>query len=104
MQANEPPTTPEQREKDFWGHRLASLDECVALYHAEGPLTRRALDLLEPLEGKRVLEFACGQGITSCLLSAPRCRRDRGGHHSGGHRGRKATRGGAEHSGDLPLR
>ena len=60
-----------ENEVDFWGHRMMSLDECVAEFRSGmGANTRYAIDLLEPLAGQIVLDFACGQGITSCLLAA----------------------------------
>jgi SAM-dependent methyltransferase len=65
----------ERREVDFFGHSLASMDECLKEYHSglDGN-TRHAIDSLEPLAGRRVLDFACGQGITTCLLA------ERGAH------------------------
>lgn len=58
------------RETDFWGHHLASIDECVWQYKSGlDTNTQHAIDRLEPLAGKRVLDFACGQGVTSCLLA-----------------------------------
>ena len=59
-----------EHEVDFWGHRMMSLDECIAEFRTGmGTNTRFAIDRLEPLAGRTVLDFACGQGITSCLLA-----------------------------------
>src|SRR5688572_30172410 len=59
------------READFWGHHLPSVEESL-LEHERGPdvNTRAMLDLLEPLEGMTVLDFACGTGVTSAWLAA----------------------------------
>jgi protein-L-isoaspartate O-methyltransferase len=58
------------REKRFWDENVRSLDECISEYEA-GPDPNAALmlDALEPLAGTRVLDFACGVGITSAWLS-----------------------------------
>lgn len=60
----------ERRETDFWGHSLASFEGCLRRYRsgARGNL-KAAIDALEPLEGARVLDFACGQGVSSCLIA-----------------------------------
>jgi SAM-dependent methyltransferase len=59
------------REAEFWNEHVVPLDECLAVYKA-GPdrATRALLDSLEPLEGARVLDFACGSGIVSAWLAA----------------------------------
>ncbi len=59
------------RESDYWGHRLFTTDDCLDQYHSGlDRNTQYAMDCLEPLAGRRVLDFACGQGVTSCLLAA----------------------------------
>ena len=60
----------EQRERQFWDEHVPSVAECLAEYRA-GPdrQTRALLDALEPLEGMRVLDFACGSGLTSAWLA-----------------------------------
>ena len=59
------------READFWGHHLPSLDESL-FEHGRGPdpNTAAMMDLLEPLDGATVLDFACGTGVTSAWLAA----------------------------------
>src|ERR671917_631988 len=64
-------TETSDREQAFWDEHVPPLEEILAEYR-EGPdpNTRLMLDLLEPLEGKRVLDFACGAGLTSAWLAA----------------------------------
>jgi SAM-dependent methyltransferase len=61
----------EGREQVFWDEHVASLADCVNEY-VLGPdaHTNVALDALEPLSGCRVLDFACGPGVTSAWLAA----------------------------------
>jgi SAM-dependent methyltransferase len=61
----------EARERDFWDEHVPTVARCLAEYHA-GPdvITTAMLDALEPLEGTRVLDFACGTGVTSAWLAA----------------------------------
>jgi SAM-dependent methyltransferase len=58
------------RERDFWDGHVASLTECLAEY-SRGPdvMTAALLDAVEPLTGARVLDFACGTGVTSAWLA-----------------------------------
>lgn len=61
----------EVREKDFWGHHLESLDEVVTTYrNGPDPNTDAMLRAIEPVEGAKVLDFACGTGATSAWLAA----------------------------------
>jgi len=59
------------REREFWDEHVPELDYVIGEYRA-GPdrNTAAMLDALEPLQGKRVLDFACGAGITACFLAA----------------------------------
>lgn len=67
---SDPSADRETRERDFWDHVIPTLDECVELfYRGPAPNTRLMLDRLEPLEGRSVLDFACGVGITSAWLA-----------------------------------
>jgi SAM-dependent methyltransferase len=61
----------EARERAFWDTHIPGVAECLAEYSA-GPdvLTAALLDAVEPLDGARVLDFACGTGITSAWLAA----------------------------------
>ncbi|HUA11762.1 MAG TPA: class I SAM-dependent methyltransferase [Solirubrobacteraceae bacterium] len=60
-----------EREKAFWDEHVPRLAYCVKEYEAgPDPNTAAMLDALEPLAGKRVLDFACGSGITACFLAA----------------------------------
>jgi len=64
-------TGAEGREQAFWDEHVPSLADCVFEYGL-GPdaHTTAALDALEPLSGCRVLDFACGPGVTSAWLAA----------------------------------
>lgn len=60
-----------ERERAFWDQHVARLEYFVAEYQAgPDPNTTAMLDALEPLAGKRVLDFACGSGVTACFLAA----------------------------------
>lgn len=58
------------RESDFWGHHIPGLAECLAEYEA-GPdaNTDAMLRAVEPVAGARILDFACGGGVTSAWLA-----------------------------------
>jgi SAM-dependent methyltransferase len=60
----------EAREREFWDEHVASVERCLREYDA-GPdvMTAALLDALEPLEGVRTLDFACGTGVTSAWLA-----------------------------------
>lgn len=59
------------RESDFWGHHIPDLESCLAEY-AAGPdaNTEEMLTAVEPVAGCRILDFACGSGVTSAWLAA----------------------------------
>jgi SAM-dependent methyltransferase len=58
------------RERDFWDRHVPRIDECLRQYRAgPDPNTAIMLDALEPLEGKRVLDYACGVGVMSAWLA-----------------------------------
>ncbi len=61
----------DDRERDFWGHHIPSLDACLADYKS-GPdaNTEAMLRAVEPVAGARILDFACGGGVTSAWLAA----------------------------------
>ena len=58
------------RERAFWDEHVPSVSECLEEYRA-GPdvITAAMLDAVEPLDGRHVLDFACGTGITSAWLA-----------------------------------
>jgi SAM-dependent methyltransferase len=59
------------REQAFWDEHVPALDYCVAEYLAgPSPNTGRMLAAIEPVDGRRVLDFACGAGVTSAFLAA----------------------------------
>jgi len=59
------------RERVFWDEHVPALEFCIEEYEAgPDPNTRAMLDALEPLDGRRVLDFACGAGITAAFLAA----------------------------------
>ncbi len=60
----------EASEREFWDSKVPTLEACLKHYR-EGPDPNTALmlDAVEPLAGARVLDFACGAGVTSAWLS-----------------------------------
>jgi SAM-dependent methyltransferase len=58
------------RERAFWDVRVPSVADCLREYNG-GPdvMTAALLDAVEPLDGARVLDFACGTGVTSAWLA-----------------------------------
>jgi SAM-dependent methyltransferase len=60
-----------RRERAFWDEHVPSLDAVVAAYRrGPDPNTALMLDAVEPVAGRRVLDFACGAGLTSAWLAA----------------------------------
>lgn len=61
----------DHRETDFWGHHIPDLDACIAEVEAgPDPNTEAMLRAVEPVDGMRILDFACGGGVTSAWLAA----------------------------------
>ncbi len=61
----------DDRERDFWGHHIPGLDACLTEYRAgPDPNTEAMLRAVEPVPGARILDFACGGGVTSAWLAA----------------------------------
>ena len=61
----------DDRERDFWGHHIPGLDACLTEYRAgPDPNTEAMLRAVEPVSGARILDFACGGGVTSAWLAA----------------------------------
>ena len=59
-----------QREEDFWGHHVPSLGDCLTQVRGgPEPNTAAMLEAVAPLGGARVLDFACGAGITTAWLA-----------------------------------
>jgi SAM-dependent methyltransferase len=60
-----------EREQLFWDEHAPRLEGCLRRYEA-GPdqNTAAMLDAVEPLAGRRVLDFACGGGVTAALLAS----------------------------------
>ena len=60
-----------RREQEFWDEHVPALDDVVATYaRGPDPNTALMLDAVEPVAGRRVLDFACGAGLTSAWLAA----------------------------------
>jgi len=59
-----------EREREFWDEHVPALERMLERYR-RGPEanTRAMLDAVEPLAGMRVLDFACGAGLTSNFLA-----------------------------------
>jgi SAM-dependent methyltransferase len=58
------------REQAFWDEHVPPLERCVSHYEAgPDPNTQAMLDAVAPLAGRRVLDFACGAGLTAALLA-----------------------------------
>jgi protein-L-isoaspartate O-methyltransferase len=58
------------REQEFWDEQVPSLQACLEEYHAgPDPNTELMLNAVEPLAGQRVLDFACGAGVTTAWLA-----------------------------------
>lgn len=63
-------TTRLAREKAFWDDAGSSVEHAVAEYEAgPEPNTRLMIDSVAPGPTKRVLDVACGAGVTSCFLA-----------------------------------
>ncbi len=61
----------EDRERDFWDHSVPSLEECLREFHqGPGPGDRAMMDRATRGKPSRVLDFACGAGVTSAWLAA----------------------------------
>lgn len=61
----------DDRERDFWGHHIPSLDVCLTEFRAgPDPNTDAMLRAVEPVAGARILDFACGGGVTTAWLAA----------------------------------
>jgi SAM-dependent methyltransferase len=59
-----------ERERDFWDHMVPTVEEALAEYHAgPEPNTRLMLHAVAPGPGRRILDFACGGGVTSAWLA-----------------------------------
>lgn len=58
------------REAEFWDEHALPLDLCLELVAAgPEPNTAELLDAVGPVEGRRVLDFACGSGLTVAWLA-----------------------------------
>ena len=58
------------REREFWDEHVPELHRTYARYlRGPEPNTRAMLDAVEPLAGMRVLDFACGAGLTASFLA-----------------------------------
>jgi SAM-dependent methyltransferase len=58
------------REREFWDEHVTPLERILARYErGPEPNTRAMLDAAEPLRGRRVLDFACGAGLTAAFLA-----------------------------------
>lgn len=60
----------DERERDFWDHHVPSLEACLrALDRPPGRNEAAMLDALGDVSGRRVLDFACGAGLTTARLA-----------------------------------
>ncbi len=58
------------RERVFWDEHVADLEHLLRRYErGPDPNTKAMLDAVEPVRGARVLDFACGAGVTSAFLA-----------------------------------
>lgn len=58
-------------EEEFWDHHVLPMEYCLKEYHGgPDPNTVVMLDALEPLSGRRVLDFGCGTGVLTAWLAA----------------------------------
>jgi SAM-dependent methyltransferase len=58
------------REREFWDGHVPALERTWERYErGPEPNTKAMLDAVEPLAGRRVLDFACGAGVTAAFLS-----------------------------------
>src|SRR5450631_792724 len=59
-----------EREREFWDEHVPALERTRVRYlRGPEPNTRAMLDAVEPLSGMRVLDFACGAGLTANFLA-----------------------------------
>ncbi len=59
------------REQTFWDEHVTPLAEVLSEFRrGPDPNTALMLHAIEPLKGMRVLDFACGAGLTSAWLAA----------------------------------
>ena len=66
-----PQTNRIERERDFWDHAIPTVEEALAQYYAgPEPNTRLMLETIIPRPGMKVLDFACGAGVTSAWLAS----------------------------------
>ncbi len=64
------PEQAEAREQVFWDEHVPALDLVLRRFHkGPDPNTKAMIDAVEPLRGARVLDFACGAGLTSAFLA-----------------------------------
>lgn len=58
------------RERAFWDEHVPRLERCLRQYEAgPDPNTRAMLHAIAPVEGRRVLDFACGAGLAAMFLA-----------------------------------
>ncbi len=58
------------REQAFWDEHVPPLGRCMSRYEAgPDPNTTTMLDAVAPVRGRRVLDFACGPGLTTAFLA-----------------------------------